>query len=80
MVSLIFSLLLIGYGGAFIIGTKKKWPFFVCPDEKSANIFEQAQVSLKKVFGEDFLVSYNYLAGTALVGVGIWNLMGEFIF
>lgn len=57
-------------GVFLVIGTILRWNFLVDPPEEWAWIYSHS--AIKKHFGSDFLVGYNYVIGVALMVLGLY--------
>jgi len=55
-----------------IYGTIHKWAMLVDPPEKMSIFYSHAL--LKKIFGKNFLIFYNYFLGFAFISFGCYGL------
>lgn len=60
-----FSIIVIFIGLLLIIGTYFRWSFLVNPSPKFSLFYSHS--ALKKLFGSEFLVWYNYILGFILI-------------
>lgn len=65
----VISLAAVCVGVLLIVGTKLQWPILVDPPEEWGWFYSHS--GLKKLFGADILIPFNYVVGTLLVLVGI---------
>lgn len=59
-------------GTLMIIGTKFRWMILVDPPEEWAAIYSHS--ALKKIFGSDFLIGFNYVVGTLCIIIALFFL------
>lgn len=52
-------------GSLMIIGTVFKWKLLVDPPEEWSGLYSHS--AIKKWFGNEFLIVYNYIVGTLLI-------------
>lgn len=52
-------------GSLMIIGTVFKWKLLVDPPEEWSPFYSHS--GIKKIFGNEFLIIYNYIVGTILI-------------
>jgi len=76
------SFIAIIIGLLMIIGTKLKWMILVDPPEEWAAFYSHS--GLKKIFGSDFLIGFNYIVGTLFIIIAsffLWKVFtGNVIF
>ncbi len=65
-----FAALIIGL--LMIVGTKYRWMVLVDPPEEWAALYSHS--ALKKIFGSDFLIGFNYVVGTLFIIVALFFL------
>jgi len=59
-------------GALLIIGTKFRWIILVDPPEEWTAIYSHS--ALKKIFGSDFLIGFNYVVGTLFIIIALFFL------
>ena len=59
-------------GSLMIIGTIFKWKFLVDPPEELAAVYSHSR--LKKWFGTEFLIFFNYFLGTLFILIALFFL------
>lgn len=70
----VFGLLFITLGALLIYGTIKRWRMLVDPPEDLWLVYSHS--FMKRLFGQRFLVLFNYVMGALfilLAGLGLWN-------
>jgi hypothetical protein len=73
--SLIFACFFVAAGLALILGSVKRWKWLVDPPTEYWPFYSHS--FLKKFFGQEALLPFNYLLGIVLIILslfGIWNI------
>lgn len=73
----IFSCIGMLVGLLMIVGTKLEWDFLIDPPEEWAPFYSHS--GLKKLFGSDFLIPFNYIVGTLICLLSMKALWDAFI-
>lgn len=68
----IMSFVALVVGTLMIIGTKLRWMILVDPPEEWTGIYSHS--ALRRIFGSDFLIGFNYVLGTLFIIVALFFL------
>ena len=77
LLALVFSASFLAAGSALIYGTQNRWPMLTDPPEDMWICYTHS--FLKKVFGKQFLIYYNYAFGVIFFLAGMMCLIGLFV-